>query len=76
MTAFTKLRDVREADIDTVLTGLTEPEWDDLETGYLDVMSIEVCDLLDSLGIAADRTDSVSVFWRIYQHMLNRTPEV
>jgi len=76
MTTFTKLRGVHEDQLGAALTALTDEEWDQLESGYLDVISLDVSEVLDLLGLDEDRADSVSVFWRIYQHMLNRTPEI
>lgn len=76
MTAFTKLRGVHEDDIDTVIPTLIDQDWVDLETGFLDVVSLELSEVLDLLGLNQDRSDSVVVFWRLYQHMLNRTPEI
>lgn len=73
--AFTKLQGVHENQIAAVTAEFTAQDWDGLD-GHLDPIVLDLCESLDALGIDPDRTDSATVFYRLYQLSTARNPEV
>lgn len=73
LTPFTKLQGVGPDRVDEAITAFTDEDWERLETGYLDLIALDVTEHLDPLGLAED-ADRMVLLCHLYAALLARHP--
>lgn len=76
ITLITPLADVPADQIDTAIEALSENDWQRLDQGFIDGVSIHIYDWWPRALFLADDVDPSLLFCKLYQRSLTRTTEV